>query len=357
MADASEKEDKTEAPTDRKIEQAAERGDVPIAADVRHLAMLTAALALTVGAVPSLGQLAQLSRSLWGNADLTVIENGTAQALLVTLLAETGRILIIPLTICLAAALLGGFGQGKVVIAAARIALKGSNISPLAGLKRLFGPRSLLQFVKTLIKLGVVGWAVFNAGWPVGSTIVYIGGAPLGSSAAVMADSLYAMLVAGVLAAAGVAGVDFIFARFEHRRRLRMTRDELRDEMKNTDGDPYIKARLRAIRLERGRRRMLAQVPKAAVVVMNPTHYAVALAYEHGVSAAPVVIAKGVDRMALTIRERAEQAGVPVVVDPPLARALHAQAALDAPIPIELYQAVAKVITFIMQTATRSRRT
>lgn len=130
--------------------------------------------------------------------------------------------------------------------------------------------------------------------------------------------------------------------------RQRMTREEVKEEFKQTDGDPHIKARQRALRMQRSRQMMMASVPNATVVVMNPTHYAVALSYEEGDAAAPTCVAKGLDALALRIRAVAEEAGVPVVEDPPLARALYAAVEIDEQIPIAQYEAVAKVIGFVL---------
>jgi flagellar biosynthetic protein FlhB len=163
------------------------------------------------------------------------------------------------------------------------------------------------------------------------------------------------MLIAAASAAAVLAAVDYVFTRQSYMKRLRMSRREIKEEMRQSDGDPMIKAKLRAIRMERSRRRMLANVPKASVVITNPTHYAVALRYEQGETPAPICLAMGVDAVAQRIREAAEEHGIPVVEDPPLARALFAAADIDQPIPKEHYEAVAKVIGFVMRLARRRR--
>jgi flagellar biosynthetic protein FlhB len=135
---------------------------------------------------------------------------------------------------------------------------------------------------------------------------------------------------------------------------MRMTLQELRDEIKESDGDPKIKARIRAIGMQRSRRRMMAAVPEASVIITNPTHYAVALKYQHGEMAAPVVLAKGVDDVAKKIREVATAAGVPIVESPPLARALFAGADIDRPIPVEHYAAVAEIIGYVLRLSRRT---
>jgi flagellar biosynthetic protein FlhB len=168
-----------------------------------------------------------------------------------------------------------------------------------------------------------------------------------------MPPVLHVLLIA-LAAQAMIAGMDVFLVRMRHARQLRMSRQDLRDEQKETDGDPKIKARIRQIRMQRSRRRMLAAVPKATVVVTNPTHYAVALAYDRARNAAPRVVAKGVDSMAARIREAAEANRVPVVASPPLARALY-QVELDRDIPAEHYQAVAEIIAYVWRLGQRAR--
>jgi flagellar biosynthetic protein FlhB len=160
-------------------------------------------------------------------------------------------------------------------------------------------------------------------------------------------------MIAALCAYAFVALLDYAWQRHAFMERMRMSRRELKDEMKNTEGDPHVRARLRQIRMERGRRRMLARVPDATVVITNPTHYAIALRYVRGETPAPVCVAKGVDEVAARIRAVAEEARIPFVEDPPLARALHASAELDQPIPEAHYQAVAKIIGQIMALSQR----
>ena len=160
-----------------------------------------------------------------------------------------------------------------------------------------------------------------------------------------------ALFIAVIVFMAITAGADFLWQRFRFLDRMKMTKDELKQEHKNTEGDPHIKAKLRQMRIERSRRRMMQAVPQATMVIMNPTHYAVALLYEEGKPAAPKCVAKGLDTLALKIREVAEAAGVPIVEDPPLARALYAAIEVDEEIPPAHFQAVAKVIGFILSKA------
>jgi len=166
------------------------------------------------------------------------------------------------------------------------------------------------------------------------------------------AKDLAIRMMACVLAAmTAIAALDYAYQRWEYMKRQRMTKQEVKDEFKQSEGDPTVKAKIRQVRQERSRRRMMAAVPEASVVIANPTHYAVALKYDHGQSGAPTCVAKGVDALALRIRETAEANNVPVVENPPLARALYGAVDIDDEIPLEHYKAVAEIIGFVMRNA------
>ena len=223
-----------------------------------------------------------------------------------------------------------------------------SKLSPLSGLNRLFGPDALIQFAKSFIKLTVVsaiGYFVLRPYWVQLQQLPAVDVVDLLPLSLEIVKKLSILVISLLLA---IAAVDWIIQQQRFLKRQRMTREEVKEEFKQTDGDPHIKARQRAIRAQRARQRMMTAVPKATVVIMNPTHYAVALSYEEGESAAPTCVAKGVDSLALRIRAVAEEAGVPVVEDAPLARALYAAVEIDAQIPIAQYEAVAKVIGFVL---------
>jgi flagellar biosynthetic protein FlhB len=166
-------------------------------------------------------------------------------------------------------------------------------------------------------------------------------------------DKAVALMIALTSAAALLAGMDYIFTRQSYMKRQRMSHREIKEEHRQQEGDPMVKAKLRQIRMEKAKQRMMANVPKASVVITNPTHYAVALRYEQGETDAPICLAKGVDDVALRIRELANQNEIPIIEDPPLARALYASADLDEAIPREHYEAVAKIIGIVMRLARR----
>jgi flagellar biosynthesis protein FlhB len=203
------------------------------------------------------------------------------------------------------------------------------------------------------VKLAVVGVAAWHV---LVSDLPRLASAPfrdVGALPAELIDAVLPLLLAVLAAQAAIAVLDLVWVRLRHAGTLRMSRQDLREEQKETDGDPKIKQRIRRLRVQRARRRMMAAVPKATVVVTNPTHYAVALAYDRARGAAPRVVAKGVDSMAARIREVARAHAIPLVPNPPLARALHTLE-LDAEIPAEHYKAVAEIIAFVWRLRGRA---
>jgi flagellar biosynthetic protein FlhB len=170
-----------------------------------------------------------------------------------------------------------------------------------------------------------------------------------------MSHLLYKVLLAALVVLAIIAAADYVIQRYRFLQRNRMSKQEVKEEFRQNEGDPQIKAKIRQIRQERAKKRMIAAVPEATVIITNPTHYAVALKYESGQMAAPICVAKGVDALALKIREVAREHDVPVVENPPLARALHATVEVDEQIPTEHYKAVAQVIGYVMRLTGRFR--
>jgi flagellar biosynthesis protein FlhB len=269
---------------------------------------------------------------------------------------ELARILVmatlpILMAILLAAAVAGAAGnlvQTGLLFTPSKLKPELKKISPLQGFKRIFGIDGLMQFVKSLVKvcmLAVIAWWVLT---PFMDELVNLALLEPVAILPLSADILrrLAMAIGGLLLV--VSGADWFWQKQRFMTRMRMTKEELKEDFKQSEGDPHVKARLRQIRTDRARRRMMQAVPGATVVVMNPTHYAVALKYEQGEDEAPVCVAKGLDTLALKIRAIAEEAGVPVIEDPPLARALYAAVEVDEMIPPAHYEAVAKIIGFIL---------
>lgn len=231
-----------------------------------------------------------------------------------------------------------------------------SKLSPLASFKRLFGIDGLANLFKGLLKIAIVGAAVWTQLWPEHAGLEAVLQQSPAGIAGEMTHLLIKVLVAALAAMAVIAGADYMLQRFQFLKRNRMSKHDIKEEYRQTEGDPTIKARIRQIRLERAKRRMIAAVPEATVVIVNPTHFAVALKYKSGKMAAPVCVAKGVDALALRIREVAEKHGVPVVENPPLARALHSAVEVDETIPPEHYKAVAQVIGYVLRLSGKMKR-
>jgi flagellar biosynthesis protein FlhB len=232
-----------------------------------------------------------------------------------------------------------------------------SKLSLLSGLKRMFGLDSWVNVLKGIIKLAIVGAAIWTQLWPQRGILE---GILTQSPQAVMADMshlLFKVLIAALIALLAIAGLDYFFQYRRFMTRNMMSRQEIKEEFRQNEGDPVIKAKVRQLRQERARKRMIAEVPKATVVITNPTHFAVALKYESGKTAAPICVAKGVDAVAFRIREMAEEHNVPVIENPPLARALYATVELDEAIPPEHFKAVAQVIGYVMRLNGTLRRT
>jgi flagellar biosynthetic protein FlhB len=349
-SDASQK---TEDPTGRKLQEARDQGQVPKSQEVNNLLMI---LALTLSVVVFGGAMARdivnMSLPFIENPDMVPTDIGHLTTMGWKLL---GMILLAgaaPLVIALFAAFGAGYLQFGLILSAEQLMPSLEKISPLAGLKRIFSMRSLSDFLKGLLKLVIVGAIVYAVITPsvgelhklIGMEIVQL----LGVIASLFNRLLFTVFAAMVV----IALLDVLYQRYEHIKGLRMSRQEIKDEMRESEGDPMIKGRLRQLRMERARKRMMAEVPKADVVVTNPTHYAVALKYDAQM-ASPKVVAKGVDKVAQKIREIAAENNVPVVENPPLARGLYAAVDIDQEITPEFYKAVAEVIGYIYRMKRR----
>lgn len=240
--------------------------------------------------------------------------------------------------------------QTRFLLSARSLRVDLSRISPRAGLKRMLGPDSVIEAGKSLVKIAVLGlalWYVILSDLPALLRVPFVEPARLLPG---VAGPVLHVILTVLVAQAVITAVDFFWVVMRHSRSLRMSRHDIIEEQKETEGDPRIKARLRQIRVLRARKRMLAAVPKATVVITNPTHYAVALSYDRMKHAAPRVVAKGVDTLAARIREVAQDNRVPIVANPPLARALY-QVELDSEIPAEHFQAVAEIIAYVWRLA------
>ncbi|MDQ0471417.1 flagellar biosynthesis protein FlhB [Labrys wisconsinensis] len=345
--------ERTLDPTQKKLDQAVERGDVAKSQELGTWFVLGAGtLAFFLFAKGAAFDLTLALKGYLANAgrislDAAVL-TAAARQLLIAALAAIG----LPLLMLMIAAVAGNAVQHRLVWSYDPITPKLSKISPLAGFKRLFGMAAWVNFGKGLAKLAIVGAVLVFVLWPKRASVAGLLSADVATIAPFAFDLIVRLLASALAILTLVALADFVYQRHSWYQRQRMTVHELKEEFKQSEGNPEIKAKIKQMRRQRASKRMMANVPKASVVITNPTHYAVALRYEAGMGA-PVCVAKGVDAVALRIRALAAEHGVAVVENPPLARALHATVDVDREIPGEHYRAVAEVISYVMKLKAR----
>lgn len=346
MSDQDDAE-KTEEPSARKLQQARSKGQVLSSREVNNFAVLLGG-AIVFGIVAPFTAM-NIVRSVTAfieRPEAIDLSGGGADTLMETLFGVAFAVAP-AIGVLLVLAVLGAFMQTGWLLAPESLQPKFERISPMAGLKRLFSLKSIIELVKGVLKMAVVG------------IVAYIAIAPELDRMEIMVQMdplellgethwvIIRMFIGVLIVMAVIAVADYAYQRYEFMSQMRMTKQEVRDEHKQTEGDPHIKGRLRQLRMQRARARMMAAVPSATVVVTNPTHYAVALKYEMEKMTAPRVVAKGVDAVALRIREVAKENEVPIVENRPLARALYDGVELDQEIPEEHYKAVAEVISYV----------
>jgi flagellar biosynthetic protein FlhB len=344
VADQAPQGERTEAATPRRQQRAREEGQVPISRELVTLASIAAVTLALVWAAPGATRDLALGLSTFlARAHEFDVADGTAFRLAGVLLLRGSAPFVL-------AAMLAGVAavvlQTHFLLNPRALRLDFTRISPGVGLKRLLSADSLVEAAKSVAKVTVlasVAWHVLRGDLP--NLLLAQFSDPSQLLARAAGPALHVMYV--VLAAqTAIAALDMFWVLLRHSRQLRMSRHDIQEEQKETEGDPRVKARIRQIRMFRARKRMLAAVPKATVVIINPTHYAVALSYDRAKHAAPRVVAKGVDSLAARIREVATANRVPLVANPPLAQALY-RVELDADIPAEHYQAVAEIIAYV----------
>jgi len=348
MADVAQ--ERTEQPTTKRLEEARRKGQVP-----RSPELTTAAVVLIAGVALDLlgsrlgGALYDLMRSSLSLTRAQALDESRLVHSLVASSAEALRACAPVLGLTLVAALLAPLAIGGWNLSFEALVPDLTRLSPLAGLERLFSARSAVELAKTFGKFLLVAGAAVVFLWQRSPELLALGTEPLRPAIAHAAQlSGNALLVlAGSLAV--IAAIDVPWQLWSHSRRLRMSRQEIREELKESEGSPEVRGRVRRLQHEVAKRRMMQKVPKADVVVVNPTHYAVALSYDERRMRAPVVVAKGAGEVAARIREVAIEHRVPIFEAPPLARALHRAVPLDGEIPASLYVAVAQVLTYVYQ--------
>ena len=344
---------KTEDPSPRKLQQARERGEVVKTPDLASLASLAGAASVVALAGSGLcGGMVVALKPFLATPDSMLSNQGGVHVLSAAIMAAAPPMAAVLLAAC-AAGIAANLLQTGFMFTPEKLAFDTSKLSPAAGFKRVFGLDGLAQFVKSLVKVsltGLLAWWVLN---PHVSELENLSAMEPIAMLSFATDILRRLVFAVAAFLLLIAGADWFWQRQRFMSKMRMTKEEVKEDFKQAEGDPHIKARQKQLRNERSRRRMMQAVPDATVVVMNPTHFAVALKYDADETPAPLCVAKGLDSLALKIREVAEAAGVPVIEDPPLARALYAAVDVDEVIPPAHYEAVAKIIGFILSKGRR----
>jgi flagellar biosynthetic protein FlhB len=341
-------QDKTEAPSQKRIDDAFEQGDVPRSPEITSWATI-AAMAIIVGllsgpGVPGLTSLKVfLAHAGDSGGDVSV------GALYQTIIAQIffGGLWTV-FAVVILSAVAGSALQHRLVLSLEPVTPKLSNISPLAGLKRVFGLEALVQFAKTLLKMGAVGAIIGFLMIGEIERLPQMLTLDLNVFFDIVRHSVGTLIFSVLAVQTLIAGGDYLYRFMTWYERLKMTRQDVKEEYKEQEGSPEIRQKLRQMRRDFAKRGMMKKVPKATVIVTNPTHFAVALQYENGM-AAPLCLAKGVDIVALRIRALAEEHRVPIVEDPPLARSLYRLVEIDEQIPLDLYKPVAEIIGYVMR--------
>jgi flagellar biosynthetic protein FlhB len=347
--------DRTESATPKRLDDARKRGQVPRSRELAMALVLGAAAAALYGGRTDLGAGVRdlMVRSL--RFDRAALERPEAlpAALGTTLLA--GLDIFLPLFVAVAvAAVAGSVAVGGWLFTPAPLAFRFDRLDPVKGFGRIFSLNGFVEAGKATLKAVVVLAVAVGFLWFTRDEVLGLAAEPLGEGMAHAVSLTILTLAASSVGLLLIAAVDAPYQLWNHARQLRMTRQEVMDELKESEGKPEVRSRIRQLQQEVARRRMLADVPQADVIVTNPTHFAVALRYDRRRDAAPVVVAKGVDEMALHIRTLAKEHGVPLMEDPPLARALYRAVKVGQTIPEKFYQAVATVLGHVYRLKSRT---
>jgi flagellar biosynthesis protein FlhB len=353
-----DKDSKTEDPTGKKLQDAVLKGNVPISREITLFASMLATFVYLIFFLPDrIGRMSEILRDLFEKPDQWNIESGPdVMALFARIGWEVAYLLLPAVALFFVFGISSSFAQNMPAVVWDRLIPEYSRISPRKGWERIMSVAGLIEFGKSLIKVLIVGVIMFFV---------------LRGDFLHAIDSLYSdpqtlfirlfdvmrkILLVVLLASAVVGGIDLYWTRHHWYDQLKMTKQEVKDEFKQSQGDPAVKSRQRSVMRSRARQRMMKNVPRATLVIANPTHFAVALRYVREENDAPVVVAKGQDLIALKIREIAEENGIPVFEDPPLARSMFAQVSVDSVIPSVFYKAVAELIHRIYAAQSNKKR-
>ena len=341
---------KTEEPSERKISKAKEEGDVAISQDAKSFIILLGSLFVVWLFIPIMFRwLGSIGSSFIERAGTTHVDIGNFMVIFKQSVFGFFKVMAIPFVIFMVLGIIASLSQTGFIYAPKKLEPNWNKLNIFAALPNFINKQKIVESIKGIIKITVVSFLAYKVLQP------YLPEAELMPTMSeygildfihhLVVLLLFTVTIAVLVIAAG----DYAWQKYSHLQKLRMTKQEVKEEYKQMEGDPLVKSKIRQIRMERARQRMMENVPKSDVVIVNPTHYAVALQYDMNTMPAPKVTAKGVDNVALRIKALAEENDVPIVENPPLARALFASTELDQTIPTEHFKAVAEVINYVMQ--------
>ncbi|MCX6345508.1 MAG: flagellar biosynthesis protein FlhB [Armatimonadetes bacterium] len=347
-------EDKTEAPTPRRRTEARDEGQVAKSSEVNAAAVLITGLLVLKMTGSRLGTSLTdtMTRSLstFPTHDIAISDVSTN---LVRLLLVIGSAIAPFILAVMLAGVVANVAQVGLHISPKTFQIKGGRMNPLKGIVGMFSMRALVELVKSTAKILVISFIIYTFLMSKASEIIAMVGGSYKTTCATIGSLTYGLLMRTAFALLVIAALDYAYQRYNNEKQLKMSKQEVKDDSKRTEGDPLIKGKIRQKQREVSQRRMMAEVPKADVVVSNPTHFAVALKYDSDISAAPMVVAKGMDYLAQRIKAIAIENNVPLVENVALARALYATVEIGDEIPADLYQAVAEILAYVYKLSKR----
>ncbi len=351
--------EKTEDATPKKLEEARSKGQVALSNEFVASAMLAAMIGamLVFGSrlMSSIGTLFVNGSKRASELSLAELTPGDFSILLIRSAEGVAVSLAILVTPTIFMGFLTSYTQVGFKMTPKALNIELSKLNPISNMKKVFGPRGIMRTGLGILKIAAIGTVVAMVTWSQLPAITLAAGTDAPTMAMAIGRVILRAVSAGVAVVMAISLIDLIYQRMQHAKDMRMSKKEIKDESKNAEGDPQVKARIRQVQREISQRRMMSDVPDATAVIMNPTHYAVALRYEDGRDAAPRVVAKGLDEVALRIRAVAEEHGVVVIEEPPLARALHRACDIGDHVPEELFEAVAKVLAYVYRMEGRGQ--
>lgn len=353
---AEDQESRTEEPSGKRLDEAYNKGDFPFSREVNNFLVLII-LAFIVGSMaPSMLKDAYLLLAPFiTSSDEMPTDPRALGHLFMSTVYSSLAIIAMPVIAIMLCALISKYLQSGLRLSWEAMELKWNKISPMAGLKRMFSGKAIIELIKGILKLVVVGSVAYMSVAPLLILMRQLPDSSVMVMLALLRTMALKLTIGMVIAIFFIALFDYYYQRYQFMKSLRMTKEEVKDEYKQQEGDPKIKGKIRQLRREKAIKRMMGDVPKSDVVITNPTHFAVALRYEPGEMKAPQVTAKGQDLIALRIRQVAEENNVPVVENPPLARALYDSTEIGEEIPTLHYEAVAKVISYVFGLKNKRR--